>query len=153
MPLVQLWFQTTICLFLDYPVHCGFETGVAGLCAPLRPNVYFDDPQGDGRKWDVSASGAVEGSFHWKAFTENTGFTQIGTMSIIPTKVGGKITFQFNTLHSVSHPLCEMWKLKVNFFQLIFEAIRVHLELESMLISLFIYKPSICEWIFLWSKA
>ena len=58
----------------------------------MKPNVYYDDPQGDGRAWDIATSGAAEGNNYWRATTYNTGSIQKGTMSIIPVKAGGKVT-------------------------------------------------------------
>lgn len=56
----------------------------------MKPNQYFDDPQGAGRKWDIVPNSAPEGVNYWNAYTSATGTTQMGTMSIIPTKVGGE---------------------------------------------------------------
>ena len=74
----------------EHAVHCGFEYGLSGMCGALKPNQFFDDVQGSGRRWDIVSSGAAEGSNYWNAFTDFTGSLQVGTMSIIPMKVGGK---------------------------------------------------------------
>ena len=77
-------------IILEYSVHCGFENGLTGSCAALKPNEYYDDTQGAGRKWDIFPGSAAEGANFWNAYTDNTGSSQVGTMSIIPTKVGGR---------------------------------------------------------------
>ena len=88
--------MTFVTLVSDNAVTCGFEYGLAASCAPLRPNLYFDDPQGNGRVWDIFAGNAAEGSNYWNAYTRRTGPIQKGTMSIIPTKVGGGLCYRFH---------------------------------------------------------
>lgn len=78
-------------LIVEYPIHCGFEHGLVGGCSAMKVNSFYDNPEGFNRAWDLSTVNPAEGSYYWNAYT--TAYyrgEQIGSMSIMPTMVGGK---------------------------------------------------------------
>ena len=97
--MVESHEATKFYLILDHAIHCGFETGLSGPCAALKPNVYYDDPRDAGRPWDIATDDAAEGDNYWEAASYNTDTApQSGIMSIIPIKAGGTCECDFCTL-------------------------------------------------------
>ena len=94
--MVESHEATKFHLILDHAIHCGFETGLSGSCAALKPNVYYDDPRDAGRPWDIATDDAAEGDNYWEAASYNTDIApQSGIMSIIPIKAGGTCKCDF----------------------------------------------------------